>query len=48
MSAGVNVHAEWTCYSDMSQSKSQIGDMTGDVSDVTHRKRGLKFEKSQS
>ena len=27
--------------------KSQIENMTRDVSDVTHRKRGLRFEKSQ-
>ena len=25
----------------------QIEDLTRDVSDVTHRKRGLRFEKSQ-
>ena len=31
----------------MPQSKSQIEDVTRDVSDVTHRKRGLRFEKSQ-
>ena len=27
--------------------KIQMGDVTGDVGDVTHRKRGLRFEKSQ-
>ena len=27
--------------------KSQMEDMTGDVSDVTHQKRGVRFEKSQ-
>ena len=31
----------------MSQWKSLIEDMTRDVSDVMHRKRGLRFEKSQ-
>ena len=42
-----DVHAERTCHSEMSQQKSQIVDVTRDVSDVTHRKRGLRFETSQ-
>ena len=46
MSAGVHARAERTCHSEMSQYKSQIEDVTRDVSDVTHRKRGLRFEKS--
>ena len=29
----------------MSQKESQIENVTKDVSDVTHRKRGLRFEK---
>ena len=47
MSAGVHARAERKCHSEMSQKKYQIVDMTRDVSDVTHRKRGLRFEKSQ-
>ena len=47
MSACVHAHAERTCHSEMSQKKSQIGGVTRDVSDVTHRKRGLRFEKSE-
>ena len=47
MSACVHARAERTCHSEMSQKKSQREDVTRDMSDVTHRKRGLRFEKSQ-
>ena len=47
MSAGVNARAERMCHSKMSQQKSQIEDVTRDVSDITHRKRGLRCEKIQ-
>ena len=47
MSAGVHACVERLCHSEMSQGKSQMEDMTRDVSDVTHWKRGLTFEKSQ-
>ena len=47
MSAGVHARAERTCHSEMSQLKSQIVDVTRDVSVVTHRKRGLRLEESQ-
>ena len=47
MGAGVHARAERTCHSEMSQWKSQIEGMTRDVSDVTHWKCGLRFEKSQ-
>ena len=47
MSSGVHARAERTYHSEMSPYKSQIGDRTRDVSDVTKRKRRLRFEKSQ-
>ena len=47
MSAGVHARAERMRHSEMSQQKSQVEDMTRDVSDVAHRKRGLRFKKSQ-
>ena len=47
MSAGVRARTERTCHSEMSQQKYQMEDVTRDVSDITHRKRGLRFEKSQ-
>ena len=47
MSAGVHTRGRGGRVIQRCQKKSQIEDVIRDVSDVTHRKRRLRFEKSQ-